>query len=151
MQYRICSFNLYDLAYVCTRHTHTCILQCSHTSVGLAQAHPNEVLQTVGTWISAVITTVHKFFLSFRAYRIAGNFREHKFSRITDKHVRKKIRDFYFHDKVTISDHTPYNLPHGNGDPQRVFQRQNDSETLVRLSKHVGRCRRRTAMPEGGS
>jgi len=23
-----------------------------------------------------------------------------------------------------ISDHTPYNFPHENGDPQRVFQRQ---------------------------
>ena len=52
----------------------------------------------------------------------------------------KKFRDFYFRDKVTIPDHTPYNFPHGNGDPQRVFQRQNDSKTLARLSKHVGRC-----------
>ena len=86
-------------------------------------------------------------------YRIAGNFREHKFSRITNKHARKKkIRDFYFRDKVTISDHTPHNFPHGNGDPQRVFQRQNNSKTLARLSKLVGRCRRRlTAMPKGGS
>ena len=30
-----------------------------------------------------------------------------KFSRITDKHARKKFHDFYFRDKVTISDHTP--------------------------------------------
>ena len=73
-------------------------------------------------------------------YRIAGNFREHKFSRIANKHARKKFRDFYFRDKVTISDHTPYNFPHGNGDPQRVFQRQNDSKTLARLSKRVGCC-----------
>ena len=58
---------------------------------------------------------------------------------------------FYFRDKVTLSDHTPYNFPHGNGDPQRVFQRQNDSKTLARLSKRVGRCRGRTAMPKGGS
>ena len=29
-----------------------------------------------------------------------------------------------------MSDHTPYNLPHGNVDPQRVFKRQNDSKTL---------------------
>ena len=74
------------------------------------------------------------------------------FARITNKHARKKIsRDFYFRDKVTISDHTPYNFPHGNGDPQRVFQRQNDSKTLARLSKRVGRCRGRTAMPKEGS
>ena len=39
-----------------------------------------------------------------------------------------------------ISDHTPYNFPHGNGDPQRVFQRQNNIKTLARLSKRVGRC-----------
>ena len=83
-------------------------------------------------------------------YRIAGNFREHKFSRITNT-PGKKFRDFYFRDKVTISDHTPYNFPHGNGDPQRVFQRQNDSKMLARLSKCVGRCRRRTALPKGGS
>ena len=29
-------------------------------------------------------------------YRIAGNFREHKFSRITNKHARKKISRFLF-------------------------------------------------------
>ena len=35
---------------------------------------------------------------SFRPnrYRIAGNFREHKFSRITNKHARKKISRFLF-------------------------------------------------------
>ena len=33
----------------------------------------------------------------------------------------KKILDFFFHDKVTISDHTPYNFLHENGDPQFVF------------------------------
>ena len=32
-----------------------------------------------------------------------------------------------------ISDHTPYNFPHGNGDPLHVFQHQNDSKTLARL------------------
>ena len=83
-------------------------------------------------------------------YRIAGNFREHKFSRITNKHAPgKKFRDFYFRDKVTISDHTPYNFPHVNGDLQRVFQRQNDSKTLA--YKRVSRCRQRTAMSKGGS
>ena len=30
------------------------------------------------------------------SYRIAGNFREHKFSRITNKHARKKISRFLF-------------------------------------------------------
>ena len=39
----------------------------------------------------------------------------------------------------------------GMVNPQRVFQRQNDSKTLARLSKRVGRFRRRTAMPKGGS
>ena len=33
----------------------------------------------------------------------------------------KNFAIFIFRDKVTISDHTPYNFPHGNGDPQRVF------------------------------
>ena len=47
--------------------------------------------------------------------------------------------------------HTPYNFPHANGDPQREFQRQNDSKTLARLSKCVGRCQQRNAMPKGGS
>ena len=85
-------------------------------------------------------------------YRIAGNFREHKFSRESPTNTPgKKFRDFYFRDKVTISDHTPYNFPHSNGDPQHEFQRQNDSKTLARLSKCVGRCRQRTAMPKGGS
>ena len=55
----------------------------------------------------------------------------------------KKFLDFYFCDKVTISDHTPYNFPHVNGDLQRVFQRQNDSKTLACLSKRVGRCRQK--------
>ena len=76
-------------------------------------------------------------------YRIAGNFRKHKFSRITNQHARKKFRDFYFRNKVMISDHTPYNFPHVNGDLQRVFQRQNDSKTLACLSKRVGRCRQK--------
>ena len=76
-----------------------------------------------------------------KSYRIAGNFREHKFSRESPTNTPgKKFRDFYFRDKITISDHTPYNFPHGNGDPQRVFQRQNDSKTLARLSKRVGHC-----------
>ena len=63
----------------------------------------------------------------------------------------KKFRDYYFRDKVTISYHTPYNFPHVNGDLQRVFQRQNDGKTLACLSKRVGRCWQRTAMPKEGS
>ena len=39
-------------------------------------------------------------------YRIAGNF-----SQVSDKHNRKKFRDFYF--KVAMSDYTLYNFPHG--------------------------------------
>ena len=33
----------------------------------------------------------------------------------------KQICDLYFRDKVTMSDHTPYISPHGNGGPRRVF------------------------------
>ena len=63
----------------------------------------------------------------------------------------KQFCDFYFHNKVTISDHTPYNFPHGSGDPQHVFQHLHDSKMLACLSKCVGRCQRKTAMPKGGS
>ena len=31
---------------------------------------------------------------------------------------------FFVHNKITMSDHTPYNFPHENGDPQHVFQRR---------------------------
>ena len=72
-------------------------------------------------------------------YRIWGNFREHKFLRITNM-PGKKFCDFYFCDKITLSDYTPYNFPH-------VFQHQNDIKTLPCLSKHVGCCRKKTAMP----
>ena len=64
-------------------------------------------------------------------YRIAGNFCKHKFLRITNKHTGNKFPDFSFHDKVTMSDHTLYNFLRENGDPQRVFQHQNDSKTLL--------------------
>ena len=53
-----------------------------------------------------------------------------------------------------VSDHTPYNFPHGNGDPQRVFQCQNDSKTLARyqsVSGAVGKelqCQREGANSE---
>ena len=52
-----------------------------------------------------------------------------------------KFCNFYFRDKVTMSDHTPYNFQQGSGDPQCVFQCQNDSKMLPFLSKCVG-CRR---------
>ena len=35
----------------------------------------------------------------------------------------------------------PTIYPPGNGDPQCVFQCQNDSKTLAHLSKGAGRCR----------
>ena len=150
-------------------HTHTCA-QCSHASVGLAQACPNQLpghgwlvkslamvrdalcmlyclrnhLQdetTSRTWLGCSspksLATILNLWWERPSvsYRIAGNFCVHKFSRITNKHTRKKFRDFYFRNKVTVSDHTPSNFPHGNSDPQRVFQCQNDSKTLARLSK----------------
>ena len=63
------------------------------------------------------------------------NFLKHKFLRITNTPEKKKIRDFYFRDKVTMSDRTPYNFPQGNDDSHSVhFQRQNDSKisTLIK-------------------
>ena len=48
-----------------------------------------------------------------------------------------------------MSDHTPYILPHGNGGHQHVFQRRNDSKSLPRLSKHVGRCRQKKIHAKG--
>jgi len=50
-----------------------------------------------------------------------------------------------------MSDHTPHNFSHETGDTRRVFQRRNDSKTLPRLSKRVGRCRRKITLPNGGS
>ena len=43
------------------------------------------------------------------------------------KHARKKLLIFMFHDKVTISDYTPYNITYETGNPtcqatQPVFQ-----------------------------
>ena len=52
----------------------------------------------------------------------------------------KNFAIFIFATKVTISDHTPYNFLHVNGDLQHVFQHQNDSKTLACLSKRVGHC-----------
>ena len=50
----------------------------------------------------------------------------------------KVFCDFYFRDKVTMSDRTPYNFPHGNDDGHSVhFQRQNDSK----ISMLIKACR----------
>ena len=103
------------------------------------------------TMATTLATTYRQDLRILSRYRIAGNFCEHKFLQITNKHARKKISWFYFRNKVTISDHTPYNFSHANGDLHHEFQHQNDSKTLARLSKCVGRCRQRTAMPKGGS
>ena len=56
----------------------------------------------------------------------------------------KKFCDFYFCDKITLSDHTPYNFPH-------VFQHQNDIKTLPCLSKRVGCCRKKLPCQREGS
>ena len=63
----------------------------------------------------------------------------------------KNFAIFIFATRSRLSDHTPYNFPHVNGDLQRVFQLQNDGKTLACLSKRVGCCWQRTAMPKGGS
>ena len=84
-----------------------------------------------------------------KGYRTAENLREHKFSRITNKHARKKkIRNFYFRDKVTMSGHIPT--------VSRMEMVTNgvyfNVETIVRfprLSKRVGRRRQKTAIPIG--
>ena len=79
-------------------------------------------------------------------YRIAGNFHESQTNM-----PGNKFCDFYFRDKVMISDHTRYNFPYGNGDPQRVFQHQNHSKKLACLSNRVSRCWRKTATSKGGN
>ena len=63
-----------------------------------------------------------------------GNFRKHKFLGITNT-PENKFRDFYFRDKVTMSDRTPYNFPHGNDSHSVHFQHQNDSKisTLIKV------------------
>ena len=68
-------------------------------------------------------------------YRIAGNFREHKLSRVTP---RKKFRDFYFRVKVMMSDHT-YNSRIEMVTHCMYFQRQNDSKisTLVKACRSL--------------
>ena len=56
----------------------------------------------------------------------------------------KKFCDFYFCDKITLSDYTPYNFPH-------VFQHQNDIKTLPCLSKRVGCCCKKLPCQREGS
>ena len=90
-----------------------------------------------------------QYCISFlQKYRIARSFLEHQFSRITNK---EKIPCLLFCNKVAMSDHTAYNFPQGNDDPQHVFQCRNDSKVLLRLSKRVDHCRRKTAVIKGGS
>ena len=71
--------------------------------------------------------------LRVQVYRIAGNS-----LRITNKDARENVSRFYFRHKVTMSDHTPYNFPHGNGDLSVYFK------ACQSLSA-------KTAMPSGGS
>ena len=61
-----------------------------------------------------------------------------KVSRITNKHARENVSRFLFSPQVTMSDHTPYNFPHGNGDLSVYFK------ACQSLSA-------KTAMPRGGS
>ena len=75
-----CTYSQNLLSMATSKHTRACA-QRSPASVGLAQARPN--------------------------YRIAGNFREHKFSQITNTPA-KIFRDFQFRDKVTIHDYAHY-------------------------------------------
>ena len=79
-------------------------------------------------------------------YHIAGNFHESQTNT-----PGNKFCDFYIRDKVVISDHTRYNFPYGNGDPQHVFQHQNHSKKLACLSNRISCCWRKTAMSKGGN
>ena len=61
----------------------------------------------------------------------------------------KKLWQFLICNKVTISHHTPYNLRQGNGNPDMELSMYFNVKTIVlRLSKHVGRCRQRTTVPK---
>ena len=84
-------------------------------------------------------------------YRIAENFHEHRFSRITNKHARKKFCDFYFRDNSWCLT-TPLTIfLHGNDDPQCVFRQNDHSKTLSCLSKRVSCCQQETARPREGA
>ena len=58
-------------------------------------------------------------------------------------------KQFLICNKVTISHHTSYNFRQGNGDPDMELSMYFNVKTMVlRLSKHVGRCRQRTTVPK---
>ena len=84
-------------------------------------------------------------------YHTAGNFWEHKFWWIIDKKKQKK--------KITIFDFAtwsrsmtmPPTISYMKWQTQCALQCQNDSKRLPCLSKHVGHCLRRNAMPKGVS
>ena len=85
-------------------------------------------------------------------YRIAGNFREHKFSRITNR-SEKKFRDFYFCDKVTCLTAPPTISRMEMVTHSVYFQRRNDGKisTLISVSVAVGKklpCQREGANSE---
>ena len=59
---------------------------------------------------------------------------------------------FIFTTRVTISDHTPYNFSHANGDLSMYFNiKTTHSKTLARLSKRVGCCQKKTAKRKEGA
>ena len=59
---------------------------------------------------------------------------------------------FIFTTRVTISDHTPYNFSHANGDLSMYFNiKTTHSKTLARLSKCVGCCQKKTAKRKEGA
>ena len=57
---------------------------------GYQQVHKGSVK------LSITASCLHTYSVHFTLYHIVGNFREHKFSQITNKHVREKISRFLF-------------------------------------------------------
>ena len=87
--------------------------------------------------------------ITYFDYRIAGNFRVHKFSRITNKHVRKKIRFFFIFATKSRYLTTPPTIFRMEMVILSMYVNIKTSKILARLSKRVGHCRWRTAMPKG--
>ena len=73
--------------------------------------------------------------LTYITYRIAGNFREHKFSRI---HARKKFRDFYFRATRSCCLSTPPTISRMEMVTHGVYRR-NDSKisTLIKACRSL--------------
>ena len=65
-------------------------------------------------------------------------------------HYVRYVKCFYtyFCDNITMSDHTPYNFPHGNGEPQH-FNIKMISHHITMLIKPCQLLSQKTTMPKG--